>query len=163
MARSVGGRNEIMILDILHAMHTIFLKYAGKKCTDKNGSYIYHERTWYQVANAGFMPEDVELYLRWISDQNLSREEKYKRKFNIRKMFSSIESFEAELSEAKAWHRNLVHKPTPKESALRELRPIVAEVIKDSARPAKDIVTELIQKNLKAFRPDERRIGRNPN
>lgn len=139
------------------AMHGILLHYSGYTASR---SKFFHERTWYQLAKAGFTVEDVGLYTSWIADQNKGREEKYKRKFSIPKMFGDLKKFEAELNEARAWQRNIV-KPTAKEVALRELRPVVSEVAKDSAQSVRDVVGRVMQKITKKQRTDERRIGPN--
>lgn len=133
------------------AMHSLFLEYSGGYTASK--SKFFHERTWYQLAKAGYNAvDDVDLYLRWVTAQNNGREEKYRRKFSIPKMFGDLNKFEAELNEARAWQRNIV-KPTAKEVALRELRPVVSEVTKDTAQP----VGSIIQKVLTTLRKDGER------
>ena len=161
-----GRRSDLNRLgtDMIRAisdMHSCFLRYAGKQCTAKRCSEIYHQRTWYQLINAGFTTADVELYLSWIHYKNMGRKDKYKRTFNIAYMFGDVQRFEAEFNEAKAWHRNQI-KPTAKERALRELRPVVEESVTTAPIESIGVVVSRVMSKIKTSQPqgDERRIVR---
>lgn len=136
----------------IEAIHSEFLLFAGKTGTR---SKFFHERTWYALLKAGFTHSDVDIYLRWIASQNKEREEKYQRKFSIPKMFGDVRKFEAELNEARAWHRNIVAPPTNKELTLQSLRPLVCEeVATDTAQPVASIISRIMQRIQK----DERQL-----
>lgn len=105
------------------------------------------EGIWLALLKAGYTSDDVSTYLRWVRFQNAQQEDvKYRKRYSIPSMFSDIALFDSNLAQAKAWDRNRPKPPTPRETALRELRPVVCEQDgPDNIKTAADIMPELMQ------------------
>jgi hypothetical protein len=130
-------------------MHAKFLEYSGLDCR-----LPAFERIWYELAKAGHGPNDVEIFLIWVTYENDQREPKYRRRFHIPRMFGDIAEFESDLSLARAWCRSLRQKPTARETALQDLRPSVdPELEKARLNPARSVREVLAQVLKNAAQP----------
>lgn len=68
----------------------------------------HYDRIWFDLLNHRFLPTDVEVYLRWVINENKQREDpKYRTRFHVPKMFSDLQRFAADVQLAKAWFRNI--------------------------------------------------------
>jgi len=147
------------MIETITAMHGIFTKISGLPCNQ-----MAHERTWLALAQAGYTAEDVDIFLLYILHENSQQEDpRYKRRFHIPRMFGDIGEFDADLSLAKAWHRNRRPPPTVREQALQDLRPSVDPEL-DPARlrgvqRAEDITQEVINKLINAEKERLRKDG----
>ena len=97
------------------------------------------ERIWLEIAKAGYTVEDVQIFLLYVKAENQKQEDpRFRRRPHVPKMFGDIAFFDADLSLAKAWYRNRRGTPTPKETALEQLRPTVdPELAKSRLNPAR--------------------------
>ena len=128
-------------------MHSTFLK-----VTHLESNQSAHERIWYELAKSGYSPEDIGVFLRWVTYENSRQEDpKYRRKFHIPRMFGDIAEFDADLSLARAWDYSRKPPITQQERALQDLRPLVnpelhEPAMRQPARAAGDILKAVMAK-----------------
>lgn len=119
--------------EIVAAMHAVFNKISGSEARP----WAY-DRFWFELARNGYSADDVETFLLWVKNENLRREPEYQRRYHIPRMFGDLAEFDADLCLAKAWCRNRRGTPTPRETALEQLRPTVdPELAKARLNPAR--------------------------
>ena len=105
------------------------------------------ERIFYNYRNAGYVVDDLAVVLRWIKWRNSQQEDlQFRIQMGARSLLEDLAKFQERLGEAKAWDRNRPKPPAPRETALRELRPVVCEQDgPDNIKTAADIMPELMQ------------------
>lgn len=104
----------------LKAIHAIHVKLTGRE-----SRYQVYERSLYDFVQAGFTAEDMEIVLAFMLRENKRNDWKYS--LQLGKLLGDHERFQDLLSDAKARLRNMKKPPTPKEIAIEQLRPTVAE------------------------------------
>lgn len=95
----------------IEAMHSVFCKRSGLDCKAQS-----QERVWYELAKAGYTPDDVNIYCRWVHYENSQNDAQYRKRFHIPKMFGDLSEFDADLALAKQWA-----KPQTKEERDHEI------------------------------------------
>ena len=105
------------------------------------------ERIFFGYRNAGYTVDDLAVVLRWIKWRNNQQEDfQFHIQMGARSLLEDLAKFQERLGEAKAWDRNRPKPPTPRETAMRELRPVVCEQDgPDNIKTAADLIPEVMQ------------------
>lgn len=101
----------------IHAVHV--------KMTGRESKYQIYERSLYDFHQSGFTDADMATVLGFLIRENKRNTFQYS--VQLGRLISDHERFQDLLSEAKAKMRNLKPAPTPKETALEQLRPTAVE------------------------------------
>lgn len=107
------------IQNTVATMHQTFCLHSGLECRA-----TAHERTWYELAKAGYVGEDIDIYCRWVLHENSQNDPQYRKRFHIPKMFGDLSEFDADLALAKQWAN-----PPPQTKEERD-REIIREAIR---------------------------------
>lgn len=127
------------------AMHA-----AYNKVTKAEARPWIYDRFWFELHRHGYNAVDIEVFCLWVLHENSQREQQYRRRFHIPRMFGDLAEFDADLSLARAWYHNRRPAPTPREKALQQLRPVVdPEMEKARLRPAQsagEVLRRILQR-----------------
>jgi hypothetical protein len=131
-------------------MHATFCRESGEKFNQ-----IANERHWLGLVNHGYTPDDVALVVRFNKHRNSQNEDpNYHRAITIPSLCADDSRFDADLVQARGWHRNRRLPPTARENALQDLRPHVDHELEKArlnpARSAQEVSQEVIQKMINA-------------
>lgn len=122
--------------------HDSFVNASGRASKLNSGIV----KLWKKLKEEGYTPEDVDVLVRWVKRRNAGQPDKQYHIAVGADLFKDLVKFDSRLGEARAWDRNRPKPPTPRETALRELRPVVCEQDgPDNIKTAADIMPELMQ------------------
>lgn len=126
-------------------LHQVYCESAGMKVS----LGFDRERSWYDFIQAGFDRDDLKLVIGYLL-KAVGRGDRNPGSLRFRNLVGQLDAFEEELAMAKAHRRNFKVE-TPKDKAIRELRPAAVEsAVKDTVKPMIVVTRNAIEELRKA-------------
>jgi len=116
------------------------------RLTGREAPVGLYDHSLFEYVRAGFTADDMRIVVQFIMNENKRNHFQYSLRLGV--LLRDLERFNDLLQEAKVKERNRRPKPTPKEKALSQLRPIIGEnLTATGASSVQDIIKKITKQH----------------